>query len=79
MFAMVEIGDGVSRLLLTEMDLLTTNEIKTAAAVRTDKRGKRGRDEGLVFFDRIVALALFRLTAFCLAAPMTAGIPLFLS
>ena len=79
MFAMVEIGDGVSRLSLTEMDLLTPDAIETVAVARTDKRGERGGDEGLVFFDRIVALAPFRLTAFRLAGPMTAGIPLFLS
>ena len=61
------------------MDLLTTDAIETAAAARTDKRGERGGDEGLVFFDRTVALAPFRRTAFRLAGPMTAGIPLFLS
>ena len=48
---------------MTEMDLLTIDAIKTAAAARTDKRGERGGDKGLVFFDRIVALAPFRLTA----------------
>ena len=79
MLAMVEIGDGVSRLLLTEMDPLTTDAIVTAAAARTDKRGERGGDEGLVFFDRIVVLAPFPLIAFRLDGPMTAGIPLFLS
>ena len=79
MFAMVEIGHGVSRLSLTEMDLLTTDAIETAAAARTVRRGERGGDEGLVFFERIVALAPFPLTAFRFDGPMTAGIPLFLS
>ena len=79
MSAMVELGDGVSQVSLTETDLLTTDAIETAAAARTDRRGDSAGDDDLVFFDRGFAFAPFPLTAFLFEAPMTVGMPLFLS
>ena len=76
----VDMGDKVSRLSwMGEMDLLTADAIVTAAAARIDKGGGRGGDEGLVFFDRLSALAPSRLPSFLLGGPMTGEIPPFLS